>query len=63
MSEDPNVILILTRFRGGQLKKSPCKVVHLGSELLDHVLALKIPNLDGGPGGGAQPVPETGEVQ
>ena len=48
---------------GGQLKKSPCKVVHLGSELLDHVLALKIPNLDGGPGGGAQPVPKTGEVR
>ena len=39
------------------------KVAHLRSELLDHVLALKIPNLDGGPGGGAQPVPETGEVQ
>ena len=39
------------------------KMLHLRSELLDHVLALKIPNLDGGPGGGAQPVPETGEVQ
>ena len=37
--------------------------MHLRPELLDHVLALKIPNLDGGPGGGAQPVPETGEVQ
>ena len=37
--------------------------MHLRPELLDHVLALKIPNLDGGPGGGAQPVPETGEVK
>ena len=38
-------------------------VVHLMSKLLDHILALKIPNLDGGPGGGAQPVPKTGEVK
>merc|ERR1719234_2889382 len=30
---------------------------HLRPELLNHVLALQVPDLDGGAGGGAQPVP------
>merc|ERR1712083_254384 len=34
---------------------------HLGPQLLDHVLALKIPDLDGGTGGCAQPVPVRAE--
>ena len=30
---------------------------HLGLQLLDHVLAFQVPDLDDGAGGGAQPVP------
>ena len=30
---------------------------HLGLELLHHVLALQVPDLDDGAGGGAKPVP------
>ncbi len=33
---------------------------YLGLEFLDHVLALQVPDLDGGAGSGAQPVPDTG---
>ena len=32
-------------------------LTYLGPELLNHVLALQVPDLDGGAGGGAQPVP------
>ena len=32
-------------------------MIYLGPELLNHVLALKVPDLDGGAGGSAQPVP------
>ena len=34
-------------------------MIYLGPELLNHVLALEVPDLDGGAGGGAQPVPGT----
>ena len=33
-------------------------LIYLGPELLNHVLALQVPDLDGGASGGAQPVPE-----
>ena len=32
-------------------------LTYLGPELLNHVLALQVPDLDGGASGGAQPVP------
>ena len=32
-------------------------LIYLGPELLNHVLALQVPDLDGGASGGAQPVP------
>ena len=35
---------------------------HLGPELLQQVLALQVPDLDGGPGGRAQPVPADGQA-
>ena len=36
---------------------------HLGPQILHEVLALEIPDLDAGPGGGTQPVPVGGEGQ
>ena len=36
---------------------------HLGFQLLDLVLALEVPDLDGGAGGRAQPVPVRREAQ
>merc|ERR1712154_384961 len=36
---------------------SPGGSRHLRSELLDHILALKVPDLDGGASGSAEPVP------
>jgi len=36
---------------------SPGSSRHLRPELLDHILALKVPNLDGGASGSTQPVP------
>ena len=36
---------------------------HLGAELLDHVLALEVPDLDGGTGGGAEPVAVGAEAE
>jgi hypothetical protein len=34
-----------------------CLTLYLRLELLHHVLALQIPDLDGGAGGGTEPVP------
>ncbi len=46
----------LRRVRGGV-------PADLRAQLLHHVLGLQVPDLDGGPGGGAQPVAVGGEAQ
>merc|ERR1719323_1465558 len=46
----------LGRLRAGRAR-------HLGPQILHKVLALEVPDLDGGAGGGTQPVPVGGEGQ
>merc|ERR1719323_2812542 len=50
--------------RGGHLGRLGAgRAGHLWPQILHKVLALKVPDLDGGAGGGAQPVPVGGEGQ